>query len=111
MTDEDRKVLKALAFAANTALQERDPRIHIAALRDIRRIAQESLDGLSDESEVVAPDPVTVERPITLTEPILNDEGFYVGFRVVHPPGVECVFPSDTNQCSCGKMNIGIIEQ
>lgn len=47
--------------------------------------------------------------PVTLSEPVLNEDGFYVGFRVVHPPGVECVFPLDTKQCSCGKMDIGIV--
>lgn len=49
---------------------------------------------------------MTVELPVTMSEPILSEEGFGVGFRIFHPPGVACVFPADTHQCSCGKINV-----
>lgn len=47
--------------------------------------------------------------PITMSAPIYNEDGFAVGWSVVHPPGVECVFPLPTKQCSCGKMELGIV--
>lgn len=50
------------------------------------------------------------QPPITLTEPVYNTDGFGVGFRVVHPPGVECEFPPDTKRCSCGKMDLGVVK-
>lgn len=49
--------------------------------------------------------------PVTMSEPVMNEEGFYVGFQVVHPAGVKCVFPPDTKQCSCGKMDLGVVQQ
>jgi hypothetical protein len=45
--------------------------------------------------------------PVTISEPIYNEDGFGVGFRVVHPPGVECVFPLPSRQCSCGRLAPG----
>lgn len=45
------------------------------------------------------------EAPITMAEPIFGDDGFSKGFRVVHPPGVECAYRPETNQCSCGRFN------
>lgn len=54
--------------------------------------------------------PPAYEPPVTISEPIRNDQGFYVGFRIVHPPGVECVFPPNTKQCSCGKMDLGVVD-
>jgi hypothetical protein len=41
--------------------------------------------------------------PVTMSEPITNEDGFFVGFGVTHPPGIECVFPLPNRQCSCGK--------
>lgn len=57
------------------------------------------------------PNPLNLNEslPVTYTEPVMNDDGFYVGFQVVHPPGVECVFPPNTKQCSCGKMDLGVV--
>lgn len=49
------------------------------------------------------------DLPVTIAEPIYNDQGFGVGFRIIHPQGVECVFPLDTRQCSCGRMDVGIV--
>lgn len=43
------------------------------------------------------------ELPVTMAEPVYNDQGFAVGFRVMHPPGVECVFDQRTHKCSCGR--------
>lgn len=54
------------------------------------------------------PEP-THPLPVTLTEPISSEDGFMTGWRIVHPPGVECVFPSDTKQCSCGRMKLGVV--
>lgn len=47
--------------------------------------------------------PAPAELPVTIAEPIYDSNGFSVGFRIVHPPGVECVFHPDTKQCPCGK--------
>lgn len=47
--------------------------------------------------------------PVTYPEPVFNEDGFGVGFRIVHPPGVECVFPPNTKQCSCGRMEVGVV--
>lgn len=46
-----------------------------------------------------------VELPPVLSEPVYNEEGFGVGFRISHPPGVECVFPFPTGRCSCGRTD------
>jgi hypothetical protein len=51
--------------------------------------------------------PPTYELPVTIPVPIYNEDGFGVGFDLVHPPDVECVFPPNTKQCSCGKMEPG----
>jgi hypothetical protein len=59
----------------------------------------------------VRPNPTPYTLPEVYPEPIYNDQGFGVGFRVVHPPGVECVFPPDTHQCSCGKIDVGIVSE
>lgn len=57
------------------------------------------------------PAPVsTLELPVTMAAPVYNDQGFSVGFRITHPPGVECVFPLPSNQCSCGKTLAEVIE-
>lgn len=48
--------------------------------------------------------------PVTVAEPIYNDQGFSAGFRITHPPDVECSYHPVTKQCSCGKLNIGIVE-
>lgn len=44
------------------------------------------------------------EPPVTISEPVQNDQGFFVGFRIFHPEGVECAYSPNTHQCSCGKM-------
>ncbi len=49
------------------------------------------------------------DRPVTISEPIYNTEGFGVGFRIRHPESVECVFPPPTHQCSCGRLEIGVV--
>lgn len=56
------------------------------------------------------PRAAAVELPVTIAEPVFNEQGFSVGFRIVHPPGVECVFPPGTKQCSCGKMDLGVVK-
>lgn len=68
--------------------------------------------ALLSRSSPVQPSPPSpsYELPVTLSEPILNEQGFYVGFAISHPPGVDCVFPPTTNQCSCGKMDLGIVD-
>lgn len=65
----------------------------IAALEDI---------GKSTGRQVATP----IERtalPVTIAEPVFNEQGFSAGFKLIHPPGVDCVFPPDTKQCSCGR--------
>lgn len=48
-------------------------------------------------------DPYAPGLPPVFPEPEYNDQNFGVGFRMVHPPGVECAFPPPHNRCSCGK--------
>lgn len=49
-------------------------------------------------------------RPLTISEPMFNGQGFGVGFRITHP-GSECVFPEATDkQCSCGRMDLGVVK-
>jgi hypothetical protein len=43
-----------------------------------------------------------VPAPV-LSEVVLNDQGFASGFRLFHPPGVECAFDKRTHKCSCGQ--------
>lgn len=49
------------------------------------------------------------ERPVTISEPIYNDQGFGVGFRLSHPEGVECGFHPESHQCSCGRLDVGLV--
>lgn len=44
MTDDERKTLKTIEFAAHLALQDTDPRLRGAALVSIRRLAREALE-------------------------------------------------------------------
>lgn len=68
----------------------------------------ESADRPVGSTAEIAPPDVHDSLPIAYPEPVFNEDGFGAGFRVVHPPGVECVFPPNTKQCSCGKMDLGV---
>lgn len=62
--------------------------------------------GQDEKLAVVQSPPVpSVELPPMITEITYDDRGFANGFRPVHPEGVECVFPPDTKQCSCGRLD------
>lgn len=47
------------------------------------------------------------DRPATITVPMTDADGREVGWRVTHPDGVECDFTD--GQCTCGRMDLGII--
>lgn len=68
---------------------------------------------LPEPSAVLARSKPVVQEPytpaVTLAEPIYNEQGFSVGFRVTHPPGVSCVFDPATSRCSCGKLDLGVV--
>lgn len=51
------------------------------------------------------------DPPATLATPIYNEDGFSVGFKVVHPPGVECAFHPEAKRCTCGRMDIGVVRE
>lgn len=87
--------------------------------RDRRFDVQEGGEFVREEatsqSPVVTPAPTFFDikdydsLPATIPEPIYNKDGFGVGFRVVHPPGVECVYPLPTKRCTCGRLDPGVV--
>lgn len=62
---------------------------------------------IGDEGETPVVDYVP---PITISQPIFNVDGFSAGFRILHPPGVECSYHPVVHQCSCGKLDLGLVD-
>lgn len=61
------------------------------------------------DSETTAPKTAAWTPPVTISQPIYNADGFSAGFRILHPPGVECSFHPVLKKCSCGKIDVGVV--